>query len=108
MTELAHAGVKGMKWGVRKDRRSSDSISTSALRKKGASGMSNSELKRVNERLNLERNFNKMNPTVFKTGKALTKGVLGLATAGVGVYNLYNSPAGKAAMTVGKNILKKR
>ena len=69
---LAHWGVKGMKWGVRKDRTgvgassasaSEDHINVAALRKKKLSQLSNAEIKAVNERMNLEKKYREMNPS---------------------------------------------
>lgn len=53
---LAHFGVKGMKWGVRR-KRSGDSSETRSLKRKPIKSMSNAELKRANERMNLEANY---------------------------------------------------
>lgn len=69
---LAHWGVKGMKWGVRKDRTgvgassasaSEDHINVAALRKKKVSQLSNAEIKAVTERMNLEKKYREMNPS---------------------------------------------
>ena len=57
--ELKHYGVLGMKWGHRKQSRpmSEDAKKAKNLKKKKVSEMSNSELKRLNERMNLEQNY---------------------------------------------------
>lgn len=69
---LEHYGVKGMKWGVRKDRTgvgassasaSEDHINVAALRKKKVSQLSNAEIKAVTERMNLEKKYREMNPS---------------------------------------------
>ena len=65
--ELLHYGIKGMKWGVRRKRdsktgrvQSEDSKTIDALRKKHVSELSNAEIKKINERLNLERQMSSL------------------------------------------------
>lgn len=59
---LAHYGIKGMKWGVRRKRSeaSDDSKNASSAKKKakksGSESLSNKELKTIQERRNLEKN----------------------------------------------------
>lgn len=77
MDELEHYGVKGMKWGVRKDRSSKSSgtkkksarLETREKKKKAAAAkkaasdpknMSNDELRRQNERMRLEQEFKRL------------------------------------------------
>lgn len=50
---IKHYGVKGMKWGVRRDRRSSSSSSSSSNIK----SMSDQDLQRAVQRMNLERQY---------------------------------------------------
>ena len=68
MSELYHFGVKGMKWGIRKDRKrsvstrrsksdSKDYSETRDLLRKSPNKLSNSELRKINERLNLEQQY---------------------------------------------------
>ena len=63
--ELFHFGVKGMKWGVRKDRNkksgySEDYNQTVDLRKRDPKTLSNKELQALNTRLQLERTNNQL------------------------------------------------
>lgn len=61
MEYLEHFGIKGMHWGVRKDRSSKtsqDYKDAQALRKKKPSELSNAELKKLTERINLEKQYN--------------------------------------------------
>ena len=58
MYELQHFGIKGMKWGIRKNRSPSKPKSTyHQLKKKNFASMNNETLKRKTERLNLENNY---------------------------------------------------
>ena len=77
---LAHFGVKGMKWGVRKrsksggtEHHSSDHKSANAIEKKakehGAEALSNKELSAIQKRANLKRNTR----TFDKTHERLSK-----------------------------------
>ena len=60
---MAHFGVKGMKWGVRKDssgsaaKASEDHAKVAALRTKPTHSLSNAQLKTINERLQLESTY---------------------------------------------------
>lgn len=80
---LCHYGVKGMKWGIRKDYISSgsekrkrsrqedwsdDAKEASQIKKKRVSQMSNVELRKLNERQNLERQHFQLNPSVISKG----------------------------------------
>lgn len=80
---LCHHGVKGMKWGIRKDYKSSgsekrkrsrqedwsdDAKEASQIKKKRVSQMSNVELRKLNERQNLERQHSQLNPSVISKG----------------------------------------
>jgi hypothetical protein len=106
---LEHHGVKGMKWGIRHKppsiKRSGDSRRVSDLRKRKAHQLTNKQLKTINDRMNLEQNFNRLNPGKFTNGKRLVESILATATLGATAFNLINSPAGKAAVSAGKKAL---
>lgn len=74
---LQHYGVKGMKWGVRKARRSADSAEVKQIRKKKVSQMSNAELRKANERIRLEQEYKRLNPNAIKKGMAVAAGIAG-------------------------------
>ena len=80
--ELYHHGVKGQKWGVRNDKKrfssgkkknrqedwSDDAKEASQIKKKRVSQMSNAELRKLNERQNLERQHSQLNPSAISKG----------------------------------------
>lgn len=107
---IEHHGVKGMRWGVRtkgrKPRReSTDFKKTVPLRNRKTHELSNKQIKTVNERINLETNYKRLNPNKVQKGKAAAAGLLATATMAATAYNLMNSPAGKAAIASGKKML---
>ena len=109
---IEHHGVKGMKWGKRSARtprrESSDFKKTAPLRNRKSHELTNRQLKVANERINLEQNYSRLNPTKVQKGRAVATSVLATAGMGVAAYNLYNSPAGKAAIAAGKAIVDKK
>ena len=102
--ELYHHGILGQKWGIRryqnkdgtltsagkkrKSAISSDAAEANEIRKKKVSEMSNVELRKLNDRQNLERQYNNLNPTTLK--KAIKFTASTAATMGT-VMNLYNN-----------------
>lgn len=105
---LAHYGVRGMKWGVRRpigpngrvmsdDAKKAADI-TSKKRSTGVKSLSNDELKTLNERLRLEQELSRLttNDSTYKQGMAFTRDVLGTAKTASEIYNLVNSPMGKS------------
>lgn len=115
---LSHAGIKGMRWGVRRYRNkdgsltpagkkrynsmSEDARTASDLKKKKPSEMSNAELKKLNERVRLEQEYSRLNPNTVQKGwkvVAATAGVMGTALA---VYN-----NGHQLVNIGKAVVEK-
>lgn len=107
---LIHAGKKGMKWGVRKDRRSSDAKAIAPLRKKSASTLSNDDIKKVVTRMQLEKQYKDINPrgvnkglrgikaTVdgFSAGEKTIITAVALAGSAKAAAAWVNTPAGQA------------
>ena len=117
---IKHFGVKGQKWGVRTKSSSGSSVSTAtaapkppvqssdrkqaaALYKKPVETLSNKQLKKLNERLQLESSYSKLtkDPNA-KTAEDHIKKALAYGTMGTTAYALIKSPAAKALVTVGK------
>jgi hypothetical protein len=82
---LTHFGVKGMHWGVRKDRtisgRSEDSARAHELRTRvkksgGIHVLTNDELKDLTTRLNLEQQYSKLTTDTVSAGKKFTNDIL--------------------------------
>jgi hypothetical protein len=104
--ELAHYGKKGMKWGVINERgsngrvKSEDHTTARQLRRKRQSEMSNAELKKVNERLQLERTNKELQSRgaiqKIKLGTTTAAAILAVGTTITTAYNFVNSPAGQA------------
>ena len=127
--ELAHFGVIGMKWGVRKDGLpqgyqgektsskhkkkvsidvSEDKKQSNDLLKKHPDDLSNVELKRLNNRMELEANYKRLTKTdksKFQKGYDYVKTGLAVAGTATAAYNLAKSPMMKAAQTQVNGIL---
>lgn len=100
---LAHFGVKGMRWGVRKDEPAHEDSAraTSAATKAKTGGvhtLSNEELRKLNERLNLEQQYSSLssNKTTVNRGNSKVKQLLKLGQTANEVNTFAGSPAGKA------------
>lgn len=89
--ELRHYGILGMKWGVRKNRTrgvskkrdmSSDAKDAANLKKKKVYQMSNAELKKLNERMQLERTYSDLKrkkASQIKKGADIVAGIVSSA-----------------------------
>lgn len=108
---LAHHGVKGMKWGVRHDRKGSrvsrmrnytGSKKSNALkeaRRKDIDTMSNQELQDTINRLNLEKQYRSLTQVDIGFGSRKAQEVLNYDTT-------YKNAKRSAAYTAGKAALK--
>lgn len=105
---LEHHGIKGQKWGIRHDpktgRVTGDHRRVAELRKKPVSSLTNNQLKVANERLNLEQNFRRLNPTTVQKGHNTVKSILATAGTVTAIVGL----ATKAASILGKRSLQKK
>lgn len=112
--ELYHYGIRGMKWGVRRYQNkdgtlseagkkrysnwSDDAKTAASIKKKSVNEMSNAELKKVNERVRLEQEYDRLNPGTIKKGIAVAATIAGglgtivaLKTNGTQVINIGKS-----------------
>lgn len=111
---LAHHGVKGMKWGVRKKRGGveaapkrkdthHDRAEIDSLKRNKPKTLSNSEIQKINARLNLEKNLSSLKTEDAQRSIKLGKNWVDLAVAAAGtagaVYGLSQTPLGKAVIS---------
>lgn len=102
---LAHFGIKGMKWGVRRSANqatdSEDHIRATGLRKKSRFGktrrLSNEELRVVIERMNLEQQYSNLRKQKSGSGAKIAKELL---------VNFGKEQARKALTDAGANAIK--
>lgn len=121
---LAHHGVLGMKWGqhlsgrggikvprqVKAPKRTElhpDHIERVNLARNKSRSLSTVELKKLNDRLQTEQQYKRLNPSVGSRGKAALAALLGTTALGVTAYKQIKSPAGKAAIAGGKKAFNK-
>lgn len=119
--ELYHWGVKGMKWGVRRYQNkdgslkpagkkryndtsnwSEDAKEAAKIKKKKVNEMSNAELQKLNNRQNLERQHQQLNPSSVKRGIAAIAATAAFMGTILKVVNNSDKIVG-----VGKNVGKK-
>lgn len=113
---LAHYGVKGMRWGVRRSRKerrqaqfggkqqrkpSEDHVYSRKLKKKKTFELSNQELKALNERLQLESRKNQLDPSIVDKGHKTAKNLLAISATATTALALR-----KPVIDLGKQIIK--
>ncbi len=99
---LAHFGILGMKWGVRrtdaqlgrasKSSSSDDYQKAQELKAKGVKNLSTQELKDLTQRMQLEQQFSTLNPTNYKKGMDVAKAILATGTTVASIYALVKTP----------------
>lgn len=122
LDELAHYGVAGMKWGVRKGKVPKSGPSEDAksahqsfikAKRSGVEALSTPELRALNDRLNLELNYNRLSyqPGLLERGQKMVKNALGIGrtynevaeiTGGKQIKDMLGSKTVKAATKVKK------
>ena len=114
---LMHYGVLGMKWGRRKspssvfksikkkrmDSYSSDYKETRKMRRKSSKKLSNDELKKLNNRMRLEQEYNRLSTSQINRGYEVAKKTVAIAGTIGGLYAISQSDYAKA----GKALLSK-
>ena len=120
---LTHAGVKGMRWGVRRyqnkdgsltpagkqryNSMSEDAKAAFSLKNKRVASMSNAELRKLNERIRLEQEYSRLNPGTIKKGFAIAGGVAASLGTLIALHNnvvtLHNN--GGKAIDAGKKFV---
>lgn len=116
---LSHHGVKGQKWGIRNRidkalgfnkpsrRPHPDHKQAAKLRSKHVSELGNDELKKLNERLNLEANYSRLNPSKAQRGRNAAKEILASAGTVTALTALVKSKGGHTALLKGKDFASK-
>ena len=100
---LMHYGVKGMKWGVRHDKKfgsnrhkkySADYEATRKTRRKSSKYLSNDELRQLNKRMQLEQEYNKLSTrnVDIHRGMQYAGALVGVSAAIGSVYAIKNQP----------------
>lgn len=101
---IAHYGVLGMRWGVRRKGRGVQISEDAAVKIKtidkakrhSTNALTNQELKDVNNRLNMEQQFHNLKPKgPLAIGVSFVKDLLGLGKTLNEVNSFVNSPAGE-------------
>ena len=108
--DLAHFGIKGMKWGVRRTKQqisdSEDHTRAAGLRKKSRFGktrkLSNDELRAVIERMNLEQQFSNLKKQRSGEGGKIARELL----IGIGKEHAKKALTDASGHVI-KNLLKK-
>jgi 2'-5' RNA ligase len=102
---LAHFGVRGMRWGVRKNKStgpvSPDASNAATIKEKmktgGIHSLSNKEIQDAVTRMNLEQQLKSLrkNTSTLNKGHMAVKTILGVGATVSSIVAFVNSPAGK-------------
>lgn len=107
---LAHYGVLGMKWGVRRKSRtpSADSVKVKNIRKKRIDEMSNQDLRDANNRLQLENQYKQLTKKTNVGKKASDTFIktAGTITAVIGAYKVYEKVGSAVIDKIGDWVIK--
>lgn len=105
---LEHYGVKGMKWGVQrasKHKPSSEGRKVREIKKRPAHSLTDKQLKEANARMNLEQNYNRLNPTTLHRGRNHILAVLAFAATANELQKFTQSAVGRRLMNIGSRFI---
>lgn len=101
---LEHYGTMGMKWGVRKSPTSVDYKQTKHLRRRNPKELSNKQIKKVNERLKLEKTYKTNNPHPVAQGLKAAGAIVTAIGTITSIYKLRNNAIFKDAISAGSKV----
>ena len=107
---LAHFGIPGMKWGVRRKtgpnglvvnrkaspKGSEDYIKSREVKAKGYKNLSTKELQDLTKRMQLEKQLRELSISDYTKGMEAAKAVLAVGTTAASIYALSTTPMGQA------------
>lgn len=95
---LAHFGIIGMKWGVRRESSggSEDHRRAKELKSRGIKHLSNAEINDLLKRLQLEKQMRDVSVNELKRGEEIVKTILNIGTTAAAIYGLSKTPLGEA------------
>jgi len=107
---LAHFGILGMKWGVRRKtgsnglvsnrgpaaKGSEDYIKSREVKAKGYKNLSTKELQDLTKRMQLEKSLRELTVNDYTRGMDAAKAVLAVGTTAASIYALSTTPMGQA------------
>jgi len=107
---LAHFGIAGMKWGIRRKVGSDGTVSKGGSQKsgsedysksreiksKGYKNLSTKELKDLTQRMQLEKQLRELTVSDYTRGMESAKAVLAVGTTVASIYALSTTPMGQA------------
>lgn len=108
---LAHFGILGMKWGVRRKpgpngtvgkgsgtqrKGSDDYLKSRDIKAKGYKNLSTKELQDITKRMQLEKSLRELTVNDYTRGMEVAKAVLAVGTTAASIYALSTTPMGQA------------
>ena len=106
---LAHFGILGMKWGVRRKpgpngtvgsgtqkKGSDDYLKAREIKSKGYKNLSTKELQDLTKRMQLEKQLRELTASDYTRGMEAAKAVLAVGTTVASIYALSTTPMGQA------------